>query len=326
MTGYCYFSPGVGTVPTPNPLGMPAGPTVFSGEPRSLVVACDLGRAIIGVVSGVEVWRRSYPGSWPRALDIFKGIAFVGAGTSIELLDPKTGYLHKTMQVPNAPAPVNGLHITSYNNQVYVTCAFSLQGVGSVRSYTITDLELTQTFSNPFVASHPRHAVLVAGWVFVADTFGHEVYGVTLGGAKRDFRQVYFPNHLQALSSDRILITAEHENRVLLWDYYPAPGSAEIVMAAPVAPFNDASKTKDDIVAAEIGTVDLNSTFNPKKSMCATEYSGELTLYSPNSARRYGTDTLISDTDNHRVIVTRNGGIVTKLTNFNNPVNSVMIE
>jgi len=320
---YCYYSPGSGTVPTPNPLGMPAGAVTVSGEPINAVVACDLGRAVVGVVNGVEAWRRSYPSIWPRAIEIFEGLLFVGDGTNIHVMNPATGFVHRTMAVPSAPAAISGLSVTRYAGQSWVICSFSGTGAGTVRGYTMSELALTEAFVNPQTASHPRHATLIGGWVFVADTFGHRVYGVTLGGAMRDSTEVYYPNHLQALASDRIMVTAEHENRVFVWDYSPTH-TREMVHCAPVAPFNDIAKTKADIVAGEGATLDPASTFTPKKSLCAVEGSGANTLYSPNSSRLYGTDLLVADTDNHRVVLIRAGSVVSTMTNLNNPVTAVL--
>lgn len=321
---YAYYSPGVGTVPNPNPLGMPSGPVVCTGEAISAVVACDLGRAVVGVIDGVEAWRRSYPSSWPRGIEIFEGLLFVAEGTSIHVMNPKTGFVHRTMTVPNAPAPINGLSITRDGNQVYLVACFDAVGAGTVRAYNLSGLSLTEVFVNPHSAAHPRHAQYKAGWVFVCDTFGHRVYAVTMAGAMRDSVEIYFPNHIDMQASNWGLIAAEHENRVVRWQYYPTV-SFTLEVAAPVAPFNDAAKRKTDIIAAEASTFDPASAFSPPKSLCAQEAQGDNTLYSPNSARMYGSDVLVSDTDNHAVKLFRGGVVVSKITGFNNPVTSLMI-
>lgn len=321
---FCYYAPGVGTVPAPNPLGMPAGAVTLSGEPRDMIVACDLGRAVVGIVSGAEAWRRNYPSTWPRAIEIFEGLLFVGEGANIHVLNPRTGFAHKTMSIPTAPGAISGLSVAMYGGQVWIICCFSGAGTGTVRGYTMSEFALTEAFVNPQAASHPRHAIIKGGWVFVADTFGHRVYGVTLAGALRDSTEVYYPNHVQALAPDRILITAEHENRVFVWDYSPTH-TREMLHSAPVAPFNDITKTKADIVAGEGATLDPASTFVPAKSLCAVEGSGPDTIYSPNSARLCGSDLLVADTDNHRVVVIRGGSAVTEITGFNNPVTAVLI-
>lgn len=297
---------------------------VTTGEPRDMVVACDQARRIYGIVNGVALWKRDYPTSWPRAICEFQGLLFNGTGTSIEVINARTGYLHRVMTVPNAPSAINGISVTEYAGQTWVILCFGGSGSGTVRGYTMQHLQLTQEFVNPQSAANPRHAELIAGWVFVCDTFGHRVYGVTLAGAMRDSVDVYFPNHIHMLASNVGLITAEHENRIVRWQYSPSV-SFTLEMAAPVAPFNDPTKRKADIIAMQGGTEDSASTYSPKKSLVAEEAQGDCTLYSPNSARLYGTDLLVADTDNHTVKVFRAGAAVTKVTGFNNPVTAVLI-
>lgn len=323
---YCYYSPGTGTVPSPNPLGMPAGTVTLTGESRDMVVACDLGRAVVGIVGGVEAWRKNYPSTWPRAIDVFEGLLFVGVGTSVQVINPRTGFVHRTMTVPSAPAPINGLSVSRWGSDVWVALSYDLNGAGSVRGYKMTNLGLTENFVNTHSAVYPRCAVVEGGWMFIADTFGHRVYAVDIAsGGMRDSTDVYYPNHVQMLASNIVLITAEHENRIFKWQYSPGAHSRTMVHCAPVAPFNDITKTKADIVAGEAATIDPFSAFSPKKSLCAIEAAGTDTLYSPNSARLYGTDLLVSDTDNHRVVVIRGGSVVTEVTGFNNPVTSILI-
>lgn len=322
---YAYYSPPLGTVPNPQPLGMPAGSVTCAGEQINAVVACDLGRAVVGVVGGVEAWRRSYPSHWPRAIETFEGLLFIGRGAGIEVVNPRTGYIHAVMNIPSAPANINGLRITRSGGQLYATCCFDMNGTGSVRVYTMNGFSLAQAFVNPFTAYNPRCAEICFGWVFVCDTFNHLFYAVDVAsGGLRVSTSVYFPNHVQMLDAETALITAEHENRIARWKY-TAPESFTLDLAAPVAPFNNPTKRKAFIEANEAGTLNPSSAFTPKKSMASTEAQGSaLTIYSPNSARLYGSDMLVSDTDNHRVILVRGGAVVSELSNFNNPVTSVL--
>jgi len=320
---YAYYSAGLGTVALSN---YAPGLTeiVTDGEPRDMVVACDQARRIYGIVGGVAVWKRDYPLSWPRAMAMFQGLLFNGTGTSIEVINARTGYLHRVMTVPNAPSAVYGISVTEHAGQTWVILCFGGEGAGTVRGYTMQHLQLTEAFINPQVAKNPRHAELMAGWVFVCDTFGHRVYGVTLGGAMRDSVAVYFPNHVHMLASNVGLICAEHENRIVRWQYSPTV-EFSIEVGAPVAPFNDPTKRKSDIVAIEATTLDPASIYSPRKSLCSEEAQGGCTLYSPNSARLYGTDLLVADTDNHTVKVFRAGSVVTKVSGFNNPVTALLI-
>ncbi|WP_417423634.1 PQQ-binding-like beta-propeller repeat protein [Hoeflea sp.] len=324
---YSYYSPGSGTVPNPQPLGMPPGPAVCAGEPINVVVACDLGRAIVGIVDGQEAWRVNYPNHWPRAIEIFEGLLYVGIGGRIYAFNPKTGFMHREIVIPNPPANIVGLRITRWNgSEPHVACTFDLNGAGSVAVYTLSEMTLTTVFVNPQIAIHPRCAEWLGGWVFVCDTFRHLFYAVDVasGGAWRVSTEIYYPNYVQMISVEEALITEEHSNRIVRWKYTD-PESFIVECAAPVAPYGDPSKRVADIMAAENGTLYPDSAFTPKKSLCSDEAQGaKLTLYSPNSARLYGDDLLISNTDNHHVIVVRDGVVVTEITGFNNPVTAVL--
>lgn len=323
---YAYYNPIVGTVGVSN-YAPGLGEIVSTGEPRDMVVACDQARRVYGVVNGAPAWYRDYPGMWPRAICLFEGLLFcvAGTGTSVQVMNPRTGFVHRTMTVPNAPDAISGISATVYNGQIWVMLCFMGAGTGTVRGYTMSNLGLTEAFVNPQTAAHPRHAELIAGWAFVCDTFGHRVYGVTVpGGAMRDSVDILYPNHVHMLASNEGLITAEHENRVVRWRYSPSASFA-LEASAPVAPFNDPTKRKADIVAMQSGTEDPVSTYTPRKSLCAEDAQGDCTLYSPNSARLYGADLLVADTDNHTVKVFRDGSVVTKVSGFNNPVTALLI-
>lgn len=322
---YSYYSPGTGTVSvTTDKPGL--GALTLSGEPRSMVVASDMARRVYGIIDGVPTWTWDNPNYYVRGLCEFEGLIFVpsSSGTSILALNPRTGWVHRSINVPGAPGAIRGISITRYDGDVWVVLCFAGSGTGTVRVYKMTDLTLTHFLTNPLAANEPRHAELMDGWVFICDTFGHKVYAITLTGILRVSLDVFFPNHIHMLASEWGLITAEHENRVIRWQYHPSV-TFDIAYGAPVAPFNDPTKRKADIIALEGGTLDPASTYSPKKSLVAVEAQGPNTLYSPNSARLYGDDLLVADTDNHRVIVVRNGVVVTEIAGFNNPVTAVLI-
>lgn len=321
--------------------GPPATPPAYTSglEVHDCVVACDLSKIVYGFKGGEKVWQRTYAG-WPRGLDVHKGVVWIANGTSIDLVSPTTGDLIRTLTVPTYPSgnpAINSVRVTEYAGEWFATICFDFDGVGSVRLYKLTGSNvcawtLTHDYTNPFTANKPRCAYYDARWLWVFDTWGHRVYAADR--ANGGFRpttgalEVYFPNGGDSTPGDPSLVDvcAEHENRVLLWDYDPTT-SLSILASAPVAPFNDATKLKANIVAAEAGTFDPSSTFTPKKSKAAVECSGINTLYSPNSSRRLSNgDRLIADTDNHRVVRWRPGvGVVMQITGFNNPVNAVPI-
>jgi len=312
-----YYAPSI-----PQTVGVSFGefmPPEYSGEPFDIVVACDLGRAIYGFRDGAVAWSKHFPASWPRALDVFEGLMFYGDGTNIVVCNPQTGFVHRTYPMP---AVVNAIKVTRFGSVVYVTVCFDINGANSVRVYRWQDFALSQFFSNSHVAKHPRGAYCYAGWVFVADTFGHRVYAVDMAsGAMRNSTPVYYPNTIEPVSSDKVRICAEHENRVFIWDYYPSD-TREMELSAPVLPYSDITVTRDQIIAQEWRTA--TGDHSPQKSACAMEYAGPVTLYSPNSATMTPHGLLVADTDNHRVILVRNGAIVASISGFNNPTTAVM--
>lgn len=313
-----YYSPSLpGTV---NQVIGSAGTPTMDGELHDIAVACDLGRTIHVFRGGAVAWQRDFPSSWPRALDVFEGLMFYGAGPSLVVCNPLTGFVHRTYAMP---AIVNAIKVTSYAGVTYLTVCFDINGANSVRVYRWQDFALSQVFVNSHVAKNPRGAYCYAGWVFISDTFGHRVYAVDMAsGAMRNSTPVYYPNTVEPISSDRVRICAEHENRVFVWDYYPTD-TREMELSAPVLPYSDIAVTRDQIIAQEWRTA--TGDYSPQKSACAMEYAGELTLYSPNSATMTDHGLLVADTDNHRVILVRSGQVVASITGFNNPTTAVML-
>lgn len=323
--------------------GAPSTPPVFTPglEMPDMVVASDFSRCIYGFIGGKQKWRKDYTGVWPRGLEVWGGYVWVANGTTIELLHPLYGNLIKTVAIPGGAAgPINSIRITQSplgnTNFTWLTLCFDIVGANSVRTYKLTgsnpcDWALTLFLSNPHSANSPRSALVDTGWLWVADTFGHRVYAVDLASAGMrpgaGVIPAYYPNMVDFVSGspDKLIIAEEHGNRILQVDYDPAPYNYSIIASAPVAPYNDPTKFKADFVALEAGTVDPASTFTPKKSKCATECSGINTLYSPNSARKYGNDYLIADCDNQRVVVWGGGAVKGELTGLNNPTNAVLL-
>jgi hypothetical protein len=325
---FSYYAPSIKmTVPSPIPIGMPTAPLTVNGAMPDCVVACDMGRAVIGIVDGQEAWRKDFAPRYPRSLDVFEGLAFMGIGSSLQAFNPRTGHFHRNISVPAAAAEIRGLRITrAGDGTVYVAIGFNMSGAGSARLYRMDNLSLTHIFTSPYIAQYPRCAEWCLGWLFVCDTFGHRVYGVDVAsGGMRDSVEVYFPNYIEMLSPETGLITAEHENRIIEWTYHPSV-SVQLAATAPVTPFDDVLNDKTIIEAQEAGTFDPNSAFTPPKSLCAVEASGTNTLYSPNSARKLlNGDLLIADTDNHRVVVWSGGAVVAEATGFNSPVTAIPI-
>lgn len=300
--------------------GAPANPPAYSGEQHDILVASDHGRILECFRGGSRVWSKSMPNSWPRGLDVFEGLMLYAEGQDIVIANPATGFEHKRQSLG---AIINSIKVTRYSGVTYVTVCFDTNGTQNVKVYTLANLALTHFFTNPHSAGNPRCAYFYAGWLFIADTFGHRVYAVDkVSGGMRNSTEVYYPNYIEPIASDQVRICAEHENRVFVWDYYPTD-SRTMVLSAPVAPYNDMTKTKADIVSLESGT-GVTPGYTPPKSACAQEYAGDMTLYSPNSASMTPYGLLVADTDNHRVILVRDGSVVASISGFNNPVTAVM--
>lgn len=300
--------------------GAPATPPVYTGEARDIIVASDHGRTLYGFKDGALAWTKSMPNSWPRGVDVFEGLLFYADGSDLVIANPATGFEHKRQAMGGI---INGVKITRYSGVVYVTLCFDTNAAQNVKVWTWANFTLAPFFTNPHSAANPRCAYFYAGWLFIADTFGHRVYAVDkASGGMRNSTPVYYPNYIEPIAADQVLVCAEHENRVFVWDYHPTD-SRTMVMSAPVAPFNDLTKTRGDIEAMQSGTA-VTPGYTPPKSACAQEYAGALTLYSPNSATQTPHGLLVADTDNHRVILVRAGAIVASIAGFNNPVTAVM--
>lgn len=315
---------------SPNP------PPVMTGEKRNMVVACDFSKSIHGMIDGVHAWHQVFNDT-PRGLAIHDGKLYVGVGSVVEVRNPLTGALISTITIPGGvPAPINSVRINVMNNQqgvstVWMTLCFFGNGAGMVRTYTMASDVLTLFHSLTQSTQTPRDAYVDEMWLWTADTFGHKVFSVTLEshalGALRKTTDVYFPNSICPVpgAPQYVDILAEHENRAFRWNYNVTPNTRDMIMSAPVAPFNDILKTKAQIEAEQTGTFDPASTFTPKKSKCATECSGTHTLYSPNCIRAFNDRYLIADCDNGRVVTIHNGQVVGEVNGFNNPVTAVLI-
>jgi hypothetical protein len=299
---------------------VPAVDPAYIGEQHDILVACDHSRLLYCFRDGAVAWTKSMPNSWPRGLDAFEGLLFYADGQDIVVANPKTGFEHKRQSLG---AVINGIKVTRYADVTYVTVCFDTNATQNVKVYTWASLALTSFFTNPHSAAYPRCAFFYAGWLFIADTFGHRVYAADkLSGGMRNSTQVYYPNYIEPIAADQVRICAEHENRVFVWDYSPTD-TRTMELCAPVAPYNDITKTRDEIIALESGT-GVSPGYTPPKSACAKEYAGSVTLYSQNSATMTPYGLLVADTDNHRVILVRGGVVVAEITGFNNPVTAVM--
>ena len=174
--------------------------------------------------------------------------------------------------------------------------------------------------------SFPRSVAKKGELIVVADTLGHRVVGWNLSTHKIEFEiPTYFPNDVEFVGESSILIAEEHSNRVFIYDFR----SNDRILLIACKLFQDFTVSIDSLISLEKKGVFLASPGNPKnsKSVCAVEFSGRSTLYSPNGATRNCDGSyLVSDTDNGRVVhLSRDGKIIRELLNLNNPQSAIIV-
>lgn len=172
----------------------------------------------------------------------------------------------------------------------------------------------------------PRSVDKKGELIVVADTFGHRVVGWNLSTQKIEFEiPTYYPNDVEFVGDSSILIAEEHSNRVFIYDF--RTNNRTLLIACKV--FQDFTVSPDRTKELELAGEFLAFPGNPKssKSVCAVEFSGSSTLYSPNGATRNCDGSyLVSDTDNGRVVqLSRDGKIIRELLNLNNPQSAVIV-
>lgn len=311
------------TIMEENPFWVPPEP-IMAGEVRDMVVASDMARRVYGFIDGRQAWALDLEWSWPRGIELFEGRLFVAFKAGLLVVDPKSGVILDRMPEV-ADVQVNGVHVwRDPAGAIGVTICTDKQGRDAVRYYILEPAGLRLIRSGMASATNPRHAIMTEMGLIVANTFGHVVELIDPITTKvLASTWAYYPNSVQRLDSGRVLICSEHANQVLTWQ--PETGRREIVFSAPISPFDDPSLSLAEIIEAEASTGDDEAGFSPSPSKAAVRSSGAATLYSPNSARLYGSDLFVADTDNHRVVLIRGGSVVTEVAGFNNPVTALLI-
>lgn len=308
----------------------PLNPPQVIGRPVDCVVMSDYAKRTYAFIDGNLAWIRDSANSWPRSASIFEGNLFVVEGPQVIVINPKTGDERRRIDIPGFHAAVNAIDVRYWGGEVVVTLSFDRGGTTtwsegeSVHCLTLTAQGLEEFYRCPVNSVHPRHAEWGRLGLIVSDTFGGAVRIVDpMTSRIVASTDVYFPNTATLLDDDTILICSEHGNRIFRWD--PRNGQRFMVFSAPVWPFTNLEIDGKLFSELELNTADPQSKLNPKISKCAEEVAGEYTLYSPNSAIQNSGRVIVSDCDNHRVIVLHEGVIQTIITGFNNPVNAVFI-
>lgn len=329
-----YFNPIVGTAPSTAHTGV--GSPVCSGDVPDVIIPCSDPKVVWGIVDGLAAWMHGPFADWPRAVAYHKGLAFYSVGFKIVVVDPKTGYIWHEWTMAKK---VNALWLGDLSNGLTMAVGYAQAAANTVELFQInkTNWSLTSIHLVAEVVSHPRSVHLQSGHLFISDTFASGSGGVVgralvtkiATGYAVAYTAIYYPNDIKPMPDGRWLICAEHENRLIAWDWQT--NAREMVLAAPVAPFNDITKTAAQIVAATPSTEavapDYAPVYTPPKQNVAQEYHpADLSLYAPNAAS-FLTDgrLLVASTDDDVILILEKvaGAWVEsgKVTGLNNPVN-----
>lgn len=315
---WSYFSPTVGTVHISTDVGDP----VSTGEARNMVVTCADPKTVWGIVAGAAAWSVT-EAEYVRGGMVFNGEFYYTCGNKVRVRDPATGAFIRDYSFPDATF-INAVWVGDSMGFPALGVIYSGTGPDLVKLYDITSGQAL-VHTSPAMVSEARALYVAAGRIYVASTFDHLVKVIVIStGLIESQTAVYYPNDVRPLPDGRVLVTAEHENRIFKWD--PATDAREMVLSAPVAPFNDITKTKAEIEAATPTTGATEPTYSPEysppKQIAAQEYHpGAISIYAPNAAFIDGAaDLLVAPTDDHHVIIVRGGVVVTEVTGLNSPV------
>lgn len=177
----------------------------------------------------------------------------------------------------------------------------SIDGVGAIRRYDISQDKPLLVMSSAVQASYPRGIDIAGSDIYVADTFGHRVIRMDynsldlLGEAPS-----YYPNSVQIVR-DRLIVAEEHRNIV---------ANFQLRTLARLEPF---AGCPTYALEAELLNI-------PRGSICDGK-NNIVELYSPNDAFSIDEYVYIADTDNHRVIALYGGQVIGQVIGFNNPIN-----
>lgn len=317
---FSYYIPGKGTVGTTPGLAPEAVSLKGESLPFPLYVLSDIGRFILRLgVSGRVEWAVLLSKRC-RGIGVAGGELFYPRGDEVVNLDGRTGQERRRF-------PVEDLgHLNFVNfTEGRLILGYSGEGPGRVKVCEETaDGRFLPVWTNPHETNGARHAGTRGRILYVADTFGHRCYAVDMDSSRLLWeRPSYNPCFVEPAANDEgsWLLVEEHANRLL--KFKGGEAQARTIFSCPDSLYADPASTPDLLRAGEAMKVFRTSQGALKGSACE-ESSGEQTLYSPNGACQVGDGRLIvADTDNHRLVVIRNGRIVSTLRGFNNPVKVV---
>ncbi|WP_428086390.1 hypothetical protein [Candidatus Thioglobus sp.] len=316
---YSYYSPGKGTV------NMEKGkdirkPISLIGKdlPDNLLVITDMGRSVVVVGKEGKVLYEKLNIKVGRsfAIDFKKALIPVKNVAKMFRLDSFT-FADEADEIEFNHTKSIGF-ISKHGDQIV---AGDYVKDGTIRVFKENkNKELIEVFKDPIRSFYSRHAITNGSDIlFVADTFGQRVYGVDMKSNKKIFEiPSYFPNQIDLIDQDTILITEEHMNRVVSYNF--KLNIFKVVASCPIQFYKNSVVTDLKTAEEKAPQFVAEKPIDYPKSLCASSEAGIKTLYSPNGARAYGKDKLlVADTDNHRIVIFEKGEVVTVIDGFNNP-------
>jgi len=307
---FSYYNPIDGTkkitsgVPPPRYLTL-----IGKSLEKPIIVYSDLGRNVVSITKNGKL-------NWLKLSKSHRGIAYSNGSlyyphrNKIIVLDSLTG--EKINELGGFNHTINSLNIVDD----FLILTFSTAATQSVVLYKLENNGKTikLAYENPHKASYSRYADLKDNILFIADTFGHRVYGVNIDNDKIIFeKKVYFPNDVKVTPEGTLLIAEEHANRITQYDY--KNNDYKVVFSCPDSIYSDPSLKIEEIIRLS------KQKIKNDKSICAEETAGLQTLYSPNGVTYFDKDSFwVADTDNHRVVFIQGGRIISAVYGFNNPV------
>lgn len=298
--GRSYYAPNQsGTIGVQS--GFVNAPTVEGIDGRvcpdghALVVNDYLGKMIDCRASdGSVLWRTSLPSNW-RWLDVASGIVWytVPEGDNGALRGARLSDGH---MVSGFNIPFRTSFVTAIGSGKF------LMGHGqhdlAIWSYAAG---LSRTVTGLF--TYPRAAVddKTRDVIWVADTFGHRVVAVDPNDQIVHEFECSYPNDVQVLDDGRILVVAEHEDRVLIFD--PDTTHAVDVLTSPFV--GELSLPRADREASV--WVAIDSQPNSRSKSSAT-HAGARTVYAPNGAHIVEGVMATASTDDQCVLISDTNG------------------
>ena len=288
----------------------PAGDPYLTGEtlPAPIVVCEELSKQVKCIEpDGAVRWVREFAG-WPTDCAYADGFLYVVDGTTLHVITPDDGCDLTTYSFPK---PLSCVSVSA----PYLVLTFDQRSPVELWRLSPDMGGVALAAATRMPGHYARKAIYDGRYVTVADTFWHRVFREDLATGELSEFHAYYPNDVQQVGPDKTLVTIEHENKVVIYDW--ATGRFNYVFGAN---FHTFSRAEPDWAIGETEAQTAVPYGEFLISKAAVEFSGKNTLYSPNRAVRLSeNEYLISDTDNHRVVVVRSGAVVSEIHPFNTP-------